>query len=1049
MRCHGLFLTLLVAMLGTGTGRLAAASFGTVVPIGGTPSDIALDESRGLLYIADFGGNRVDVMSLADNTIQTSMNVAAHPGSIALSPDAQYLLTTHYNNFTTGASAANVITIIHLADHTQRTLATGNPPLGVTFIATGQAVVVTSTDILLLDPASGAMQEVTPIKNLVTLVDMPVEIPNFPGQVTQTALSTSADGWVVWGILDGGTGTQAIFRFNARQGGFLPSFTAAVWITSPTLLPRVSPSSDGNYAMIGWSLYDSQLHIAGRYPNAIDSKNITGHAYDSKNGIIYAQIPDSSQPIGPPLASSSQPAATGSSTSLPALLVMDADNLTFRERLTLSENLVGRAVLNSDDTMLYAISESGVTVLPVGALNQYPRLKASQSDVLVQTSFCNRSTVNQTFTLTNPGGGKTDFVITPSSSGVTVSPSSGFTPATITVTANSTAFQNANGTTAVTLNIASATAVNQPSSVRVLVNNPDVNQRGTIVNVPGTLTDVLADPLRNRFYVLRQDMNQVLVYDGATNKQIAILRTATTPSSMAFSNDQRYLLIAHNDSQLIFVYDLDSLQELLPIPLPGSHYGRSIAASNGATLVLARDESDFMGKVDTLDLVNHRATQLPALGVWTNKVGDEAVLSPSANGRNVLLASPDGIVMLYSADSDTFTVARSDFTSGLFGAYAASAYDTYVIGNYVFNASLVPVRTLTTSGGTASGFAFTDRGGYFATAASASSPGVIQRYADITSGSVGPTPMTEAARLATTTSASSSSSSTGSSGQSTGATNGSGSTSLNSDTSFSRTVAPLSSAGTIIVLTTSGFTVLSSSYDAAVAAPTITSVVNGADFTKPVAPGGLVTVYGQQMSPVNVATAQIPLPTALGQSCLSVNGAPVPLLFVSSQQINAQLPFNLTGNATVAVHTPGGISNNFNFTVLSTAPSIFLSGVAGPLTGLATILRADNNQLITPTNPVHPKDTVTIYLTGMGLTSPQVVTGNPAPTDPLANALVQPVLTLGDVPLKVLYAGLAPGLVGVYQINATVPTGVPQGMNVPLVITQGTASTTTEVRVVN
>ena len=140
-------------------------------------------------------------------------------------------------------------------------------------------------------------------------------------------------------------------------------------------------------------------------------------------------------------------------------------------------------------------------------------------------------------------------------------------------------------------------------------------------------------------------------------------------------------------------------------------------------------------------------------------------------------------------------------------------------------------------------------------------------------------------------------------------------------------------------------------YDAAVAPPQISSVVNAADGTQPVAPGGLISVYGQQMSPVNMATQEIPLPTALGESCLTVNGVAVPMLFVSSQQINGQLPFNVDGNATMTLHTPGGISDNFNFTIYAAAPSIFRSGTAGPETGLATIVRADNNQLVTPTNP--------------------------------------------------------------------------------------------------
>jgi uncharacterized protein (TIGR03437 family) len=229
----------------------------------------------------------------------------------------------------------------------------------------------------------------------------------------------------------------------------------------------------------------------------------------------------------------------------------------------------------------------------------------------------------------------------------------------------------------------------------------------------------------------------------------------------------------------------------------------------------------------------------------------------------------------------------------------------------------------------------------------------------------------------------------------------------------------------------------------------ISSVVNAANGTSPVAPLGLISVYGQLMSPVNMATSQIPLPTALADSCLSVNGSPVPLLFVSSQQINAQLPFNISGSSTMTVHTPGGISNNFYFTVQATAPSVFMSAAAGPETGLAAIVRMNNNQLVTPTNPINPNDTIVIFLTGMGQTTPSVVAGLPSPQNPLATATTAPIVTLGGVALNVSYAGLSPDEVGVYQINAAVPTGIAPGLSVPLTINQGGGATTLNVRVVN
>src|SRR5580658_1179395 len=66
-------------------------TFGSVTAIGGTASDIALDESRGLLYIANFGAAQIDVMSVSNCTIQTAMNVAPQPGALAVSQDDKYL----------------------------------------------------------------------------------------------------------------------------------------------------------------------------------------------------------------------------------------------------------------------------------------------------------------------------------------------------------------------------------------------------------------------------------------------------------------------------------------------------------------------------------------------------------------------------------------------------------------------------------------------------------------------------------------------------------------------------------------------------------------------------------------------------------------------------------------------------------------------------------------------------------------------------------------------------------------------------------------------
>jgi uncharacterized protein (TIGR03437 family) len=1021
MRFYGCSITIASLAVWLGVALPCSAKpFGTVVPIGGQASDIALDESRGVLYIANYTANRIDVMSTASYSIRTSINVAPQPGALAISPDSQFLLVAHFGNFAPPASTNNVITLINLASNTLQTFATGDAPLGVAFVQgvlgsqSYQGLITTATGLLMLDPTTGALQSITSFSNVAAT--LPSALATFPSAVIGASMTSTPDGKYAFGVANGASGSQGFFRFTAATG----QVAGLSIVSSPTPLARISASADGSWAMVGqykWTLnlYGFDLN---QFPNSIQSANIGGNAVDSKNSLIYAQIL-TSQPASASGTPTLAPTGSASSAAPPVLYILDIDNLTVRDQLYLNENIIGRMVLSADSSMLYAVSDSGVTVFPVGNLQQYPRLTTSQSDVQALGSFCNQNVITQTLTITDPGGGNTDFTISTGVPGVTLSPSSGLTPATVTISVNTSAFLSQNGTVSVPLTIISKSAIDVPPTVRLLVNTRNPDQRGTLVDIPGTLTDLLADPKRSRFYVIRQDMNQVLVFDSTSYTQLATLRTGTTPTQMAITFDQQYLVVGHANSQLAYVYDLDTLQTQPPIHFPPGHYPYSIAASGQAMLAVVRNSgSGNPGLVDKIDFLAQQADQLPSLGVFQNNVNPLASLAPAPNGSTILLAAPDGNVMVYDASADTFTASRQDVTS-LQGAYAASSYNTYVAGSNVLNASLVPMGTLNSASGTSSGFAFINQSGVNTIESTLSSPGVIQRVTPAVNVGASPTRMAEAPLAPSTAQP------------------------------FIRTVAPLYDQSAVIALTISGVTVLPWNYDAAVAPPQISSVVNAADFTQPVASGGLISVFGSQLSPVNMASQQIPLPTALGESCMAINGVPTPLLFVSSSQINGQLPYSVDGNATLTLHTPGGVSDDYFISILDNAPSIFRSGTAGPETGIATIIRAANNQLVTPTNPINPGDVLTIYATGLGGTTPPVATGMPAPSNPLPLATVVPSVTLGGVNLTIDYAGLTPGEVGVYQINASVPHGVPQGLQIPLVINQGGSSTGLYVRVVD
>src|SRR5690242_14736604 len=84
-----------------------AATFGDVVAIGGQATDIALDEGRGVLYIANFTAGRIEVLALADHTIKSSIHVAPGPSSLALSPGGRFLIATHFGNVAPPGSSSN------------------------------------------------------------------------------------------------------------------------------------------------------------------------------------------------------------------------------------------------------------------------------------------------------------------------------------------------------------------------------------------------------------------------------------------------------------------------------------------------------------------------------------------------------------------------------------------------------------------------------------------------------------------------------------------------------------------------------------------------------------------------------------------------------------------------------------------------------------------------------------------------------------------------------------------------------------------------------
>jgi len=995
------------------------ATFGTVVQIGGHASDLALDERRGLLYVANFTANRIEVISTANLTLGTPIKVAAQPASLALSADCRYLVVGHYSTWAFG-TVQPTLTIFDLDNGFERKITTSGSPLAVAFGSSAQALVITTDGFYLLDPGNGILSPLQPGE--MGGQQMPAPLATFPPEIVQASAGVSGDKRFIVGAV--GTKEQDVektvhFRFNVETGQL------GLWMISsqPPLGPRVvSVDREGKNFLLGWALYDYRLAMLAEFPHPAGKLNVGGHAYDWVRSLIYAQIPEQG---------SEQNAA-------PVLHVVDSDNLTVREQIQLPENLAGRALLNSDQSVMYSVSDSGVMVLPIGRLHEAPRVAASVEDVLFRGSFCDRRPLSQEFDIVDAGGGRVDFRLSTTMPGITLSQTEGTTPARIKVTVDPTVYKNLKGTTAGKIEISSRAAVNLPQPVRILVNTREPDQRGVLFNVPGKLVDILADPVRDRFYILRQDKNLVLVYNATTFERIAALRTANTPTQMAITADLRWLLVGHEHAQIAKMFDLDTLQPSDDIVFPGGHYPHSIAASANAILAAVRSVAEGPGcpngyglhTIDQVDLAGRRATILPSLGIYCNDISEGTVLAATPLRSAIFAAMNDGNLLLYDDEAATFVVSRKDF-SKLGGAIAALSDRIYVVDNYLLNSSLVSIGALETGTGKSSGFVIHDGEGLRTTAPSADAPGIIQRvnlerWSDI----IRPVKMIEAPLVVEAEPATPS----GQIGQ--------------SILPFSRTLIVTSNRNFFVSLSVSGFVVLPWDFDAWVAKPVIESVANLADGTAAVASGGLISVLGRNMSRMTIATNELPLPTTLGEACLMAGDVRVPLFMISPGQINAQMPFEVQGAMSLVLRTAGGVSDPFQLTVAASAPAVFQTAEAGPEKGLAALYRAANNQPVTLANPIHPRDYLVIYVTGLGRTSPPVASGYPAPADPLAQASILPSVKLGNVALPVLYAGLVPGLVGVYQINVYVPEEVPRGMEIPLVISRPDGDLAFSVRVV-
>jgi hypothetical protein len=182
-------------MAGMGlAGTALAGTFGTRIQIGGEGADLALDEPRGLLYVADFTRTRIEVVSLAANQVVNSIGVDPNPSSLSISPNGRWLLVTHFGNDSLPAPPNNVVTLIDLANqYAIKKYSLNDPPLGVAFGKDNLALVVTTTQFFLFDPLQGFVGVLGTIADIKAKA-LPAPADSFPADITTASVAASADG---------------------------------------------------------------------------------------------------------------------------------------------------------------------------------------------------------------------------------------------------------------------------------------------------------------------------------------------------------------------------------------------------------------------------------------------------------------------------------------------------------------------------------------------------------------------------------------------------------------------------------------------------------------------------------------------------------------------------------------------------------------------------------------------------------------------------------------------------------------------------------------
>ncbi len=197
---------------------------------------------------------------------------------------------------------------------------------------------------------------------------------------------------------------------------------------------------------------------------------------------------------------------------------------------------------------------------------------------------------------------------------------------------------------------------------------------------------------------------------------------------------------------------------------------------------------------------------------------------------------------------------------------------------------------------------------------------------------------------------------------------------------------------------------------------------------QPLAPGAYAAVFGANLSSGLAGSSKFPLDTELASTSVFLNGEQLPLLFASSGQVNAVVPYDVPVNSAqqLVVQQGTAISIPQSVVIAPAQPAIVTQNSTGAGAALYAAYDSTGKPLAN-NSAVGPGYLVVFYCSGLGAVNPPVAAGTQTPLSPLSNTKNPVTVSFGGTEVPAEFAGLAPLFAQLYQVNVVVPKGLPSG----------------------